>query len=683
MASITFVVPGQPVAPGTRGALRTGSEPPTGKGAVKHSVRVAARRGEGADVRVTATPGEDVVVLHIDNGPTLVLHPENARDLILAQRDAAASRRGAPTASTLDADEVRVPPQFQWRVVEQTAPTRGGVTRSRLGDVLLKGVEVITDAAKEFATDFVAGQAQSLAASALVAGVDAQVDEAVYRLGPNALPRLKTNGEKVQTLEAADDAPALVLIHGTFSNTSGTFSKLWTQHPGLVARLFTHYGNRVFALDHRTLGASPVANALTLVKALPRHARLHVVTHSRGGLVGEVLAHASSDVSRDLRVFGGEEYRVHREQLAELIDEARQRHITVERLVRVACPARGTLLASKRLDAYLSILKWSLELGGVPVLPQMVDFLNGVAQYRADPTKIPGLAAQIPDNPLVQWIHDVKKPIAGDLRVVAGDLAGDSITSWLKTLLADAFYWTDNDLVVQTRSMYGGTPRATSSTFVLDRGGKVSHFAYFGNAHTAGVIVNALTESAPAGFRTIGPRSYAGEDSSGLRARRVGRDAERTPRPDLPAAIVVPGIFGSHLRDGEGRIWLNWSAPSLLQRLASNAPDVKADGLVEEFHGDMCGFLQSTHDVVPFPYAGGSRSGNQRRICVTCSPKRWRLDRRPANPSASSRTRAARSWFGRCSFSTTSCGKSGCHRMARDFCCSRRRTPGCGCRCRC
>ena len=50
--------------------------------------------------------------------------------------------------------------------------------------------------------------------------------------------------------------------------------------------------------------------------------------------------------------------------------------LKVERVVRVACPARGTTLASKRFDAYLSVLKWGLELGGVPVAPQLLDFLH-------------------------------------------------------------------------------------------------------------------------------------------------------------------------------------------------------------------------------------------------------------------------------------------------------------------
>src|SRR6185295_7298655 len=145
MASITFVVPGQPSASGSRGG-GPATAPVPQKGTVKHSVRVAARRGEGSDVRVTATPGEDVVVLHIENGPSLILHPENARDLILAQKDAGATNRGRSTTNAADADEIQVPAQLHWRVVEQMTAARGGTTRSRLGDVLLKGIEVITDA---------------------------------------------------------------------------------------------------------------------------------------------------------------------------------------------------------------------------------------------------------------------------------------------------------------------------------------------------------------------------------------------------------------------------------------------------------------------------------------------------------------------------------------------------------
>ena len=210
-------------------------------------------------------------------------------------------------------------------------------------------------------------------------------------------------------------------------------------------------------------------------------------------------------------------------------------------MVRVACPARGTLLASKRLDAYLSILNWCLELASIPIVPEVVDFLHEVARRRADPAEMPGLEAMTPDSPVVAWLNGSAETIPGDLRVIAGDMEGDSIGSWVKTLLSDAFYWTDNDLVVQTRSMYGGAPRAKTASgsgarFLLDKGGKVSHFNYFTNDLTVQAIASALLEDAPADFAAIGPLSWAGEDASGTRAalavaRSRGADARATRRP--------------------------------------------------------------------------------------------------------------------------------------------------------
>ena len=60
--------------------------------------------------------------------------------------------------------------------------------------------------------------------------------------------------------------------------------------------------------DSPTLGASPVANALTLVRALPKGARLHLAAHSRGGLVAEVLARVAAQprlTADDLAFFAG------------------------------------------------------------------------------------------------------------------------------------------------------------------------------------------------------------------------------------------------------------------------------------------------------------------------------------------------------------------------------------------
>ncbi len=587
---ISFIITGQAEG-GDRGAGAAAPVSRAARGTIKHAVRLAAQRGGGDTVRVSATPGEDVVVLHLANGPSLVLHPETARDLLLGQGTA---QRSAGTPA-----EVVVPAQLRWRGLEQAAPTRGA---GFLGDVLLKGLEVVTGLVKDEAADFVAG--------AVVSKVDGQVDAGVYALNRNTLTPLKGSGGKLDAVPpAANGGPLLVLVHGTFVETVSTFGKLWALHPQSVQTLFDFYGERVYALDHPTIGQSPFANAMTLVRTLPQGARLHLVTHSRGGLVAEVLARLASqrDVGdADLAFFAGDAYTAQRTELQALAAEIRRRDIHVDRVVRAACPARGTLLASKRLDAYLSVLKWSLELAGLPVVPELLDFLTEVARRRADPSILPGLAAMIPDTPLVNWLNAVEEPISGQLRVVAGDLQGDSIGSWLKTLLADAYYWTDNDIVVQTRSMYGGAPRQGGASFLLDQGGKVTHFNYFVNQRTVDAIVGGLTLEQPAGYRSIGPLSWAGQDSGGERGlfSAAAPHDDGQPASAKPAVFVLPGILGSNLAANGKRIWLSLRLIGGLGKLAytGQADGVLPDGPIGLSYDKLIQHLRATHEVIPFAF---------------------------------------------------------------------------------
>lgn len=592
---ITFVIPGQRQVARGAGAVRAPAAMPGLAGQVKDSVRVAARRGQGETggqaVRVTAVPGQDVVLLQIAGGPALLLHPASARDLMLACS-------GNTRSAKAEAGDVPVSAQLRWRGLEQAAPTR---SRGFLGNVLLQAFEVITGLGNDSAVDFVA--------SKVVAKVDGQVDAGVYALQRESLAALKGSPHKLAQVPPAakpETEPLLVLIHGTFVDTASTFGKLWALHPQRVGELFAHYGGRVYALDHPTVGATPIANALTLVGALPAGARLHLVTHSRGGLVAEVLARVAGQPSlsaEDLACFDAPGHAAHLRELKQLAAMVKAKGIRVDRVVRVACPARGTLLASKRLDAYLSVLKWGIELTGVPVLPSLVDFLAEVARRRASPEDLPGLAAMIPDSPLLNWLNGAEEPIAGELRVVAGDLQGDSVMGWLKTLLSDAYYWTDNDIVVHTRSMYGGSPRSGGASFVLDQGGKSTHFNYFANERTAGAVVAGLTQDAPAGYRPIGPLSWAGQDSGGLRAAR-GSDAGR-PAAERPAVFMLPGILGSHLKAGDKRIWLSLRLIGGLSKLKyqpGGADQVSADGPIGMIYDDLMEHLAATHEVIPFGF---------------------------------------------------------------------------------
>jgi hypothetical protein len=578
---ITFLVPGQPQQSSTRGA--------------RQSVDVGATRGDGGLVSVQAVPGEDIVILRIADGPELVLHPENARDLLQAQSGPAqrASRRGAKPAS----DQIEVPVQLQWSGMVET-PVSRGATRG-VGSVLLSALEVVAGPLKKTGADAIAGE--------IVQRMDGQVDAGVYQLSADELVPLKgrpkaTFDGQTGPPQGPHDRPLLVFVHGTFSTTAGTFCKLWINHPELVRSLFKHYGDRVYGLDHPTLGVGPIANALTLAESVPPGAHLHLLTHSRGGLVAEVLARICANPDDRFIEFAGKGYATQRKQLQTLAAVVKKKKLHVDRIVRVACPARGTLLASKRIDAYVSIFKWTLQLAGIPVAPQLLDFLNAVAQRRSDPELMPGLAAQVPDSPLIRWLHSIDRQIDGQLRVIAGDMQGDSIGSWVKTLLTDAFYWTDHDLVVQTRSMYGGSPRRAASTFVLDQGGKCTHFAYFSNDRTARAITNALLQETPQDFSVIGPLSWAGESSTGTRARRVRRG---TATADRPAVFVLPGIVGSHLKVGGKRVWISWRLINGLKQLAlvpGKRDEVTPDGLVGSTYEDLTTFLSASHEVIEFPF---------------------------------------------------------------------------------
>ena len=199
--------------------------------------------------------------------------------------------------------------------------------------------------------------------------------------------------------------------------------------------------------------------------------------------------------------------------------------------MRVACPARGTLLASKRLDAYLSVFKWALELAGIPVAPELVDFLARSRSAAPIPTSCPGLAAQIPDSPLVAWLHAGRQPHRR--RAARGRRRPARAT---RSRRGSRRCWPTRSTGPTTisscrraRCTAAGRAPARRRRFLLDRGGKVSHFNYFTNERTAEAIVDALVQDAAARLPDHRPAVVG-------RQRRRPAIARRAPRRRPPAA---------------------------------------------------------------------------------------------------------------------------------------------------
>lgn len=449
--------------------------------------------------------------------------------------------------------------------------------------------------------------------------------EARQLYGGTAEDRLwRCSADRFALSESADSAlegpePLLLLIHGTASSTHGSFGQLWHSEKREIgetrAKLFGRYPERVFAFEHRSLTRSPISNALHLVDALPEGARLHLITHSRGGLIGELLCLGMRSgeeciTADEIRRFFADRPG-DRTELQQLGRHLREKALKIERFVRVGCPARGTTLASGRLDRWLSV---ALHLvGQVPALKisgfydLFAEFTKAFVTTRTKPDKLPGLEAMMPDSPLIRLLNFPGVEVAADLHVIAGDIEGGSLWRRLGVLLTDLFYtFEDHDLIVNTAAMDGGAARSGGARYLFRQGPDIFHFNYFGNPEIVGKLLPALTEQAAGdGFEPLSP---AEKRSSRAVPMTVGR-AARSRRPSGPTVFLLPGLMASELsvsapgHEAE-RIWLDAKQLALgrIAELAIRSRNVVASGLIESAYGLLMDYLEPYVRVVPFPY---------------------------------------------------------------------------------
>ena len=349
--------------------------------------------------------------------------------------------------------------------------------------------------------------------------------------------------QPVRSLEGS--GPVLLFLHGTASSTSGSFSGLWHPQAGsLIKPLFSAYGGRVLAYQHRTLTESPIENARFLADALntvlgPK-AELHIVSHSRGGLIGELLARsmrkgAAPITADDLALFEGRaEDRAALAKLALLLETSQP---AMTKFVRVGVPGPGH---DARGSSSGSICLGPRELRiddsrtqGESSDDGLTSLLAGVLKKRTDPENSPGIEAMMPTSPLVRMLNRPDVTTAADLHVLGGDLAGVGMFGRLKTLVTDFYYRDDHDLVVNTPAMLGGIERTMPVRYWIDTGDQVTHFHYFARQDTARKLVSALTGS-DAEFRTLQTRPSAVTSADYVK---------RASMPQ-PVVFVLPGSWG-------------------------------------------------------------------------------------------------------------------------------------------
>lgn len=502
-------------------------------------------------------------------------------------------------------DEVPHSRYFETVAQRDLVPTR---SRARgTADVYAKALRVIqVDPAKAFG---------GMVRKELVKYLERNIKPAMLRLGTH--PR----EPEPFVAEARERArPYLLMLHGTFSSTEGSFGKLYLANSApRWRRLTDSYGSRILSLEHKTLSVSPLDNALDALAALPGGARLHLLSHSRGGLIGELLARCddggpglSAGLMNELREIAPELA----EGAAKLDALLRDRAIVVERFVRVACPARGTTLASERLRDWLtiganllaSLLKKGTDAAftalGAPVLSEptriAVDLLKALTLEVVQPSEIAGLAAMDPAGAMIRGlINSDKARASGRLAVVAGDTEGSGVLGRLKMFAVDRFFQRDNDLVVDTASMTGGALRAEAFRH-LAVSPSVTHFTYFEGPETSEVIVRGLVNDRLAGLPEF---SEVSVDQRPLR-QALRTPALRSARADAPIVYLLPGIMGTQLAVDDSLVWVSLSELNRggFGRLRADQTGVTPIALDGETYQPIADYLASDHEVIPFPY---------------------------------------------------------------------------------
>ena len=552
---------------------------------------VAVRRGESQpEARVEALP-DSIARIEYTSGLVEYLRVDQL------QTELGASRAGGP---------VQVPAYF-----DRGATPGRGVTDWTLKTLHIFGVSPVDRLAEE-------------SADLVVQHFDSKIDAGLFRLGPDGTFR-----ERIDKLLPAISKPYLIFIHGTASSTQGSFSGFWNDPQTKRAtpewdKLVETYGDRVLALEHATFSVSPARNALDLALLLPPQAVLHVISHSRGGLVGELLGLGNLDED-SLRVFTG---RPDRDLLVELSQELSIKQFQVLKFVRTACPAGGTLLAGRRLDIWLNIVLNTIGL--IPGLAEnpFYEIFKATAieliKLRADPAQIPGIEAQMPESPLIHLLNTRGRYSDSDLGVIAGDFEGAGVWGTLASWALRAFYFEDNDFVVNTQSMSAGMDRPRPVRRFLDQGSTVNHFSYFRNLRTRAKVVEwlaAAPEAPVAGFDKV--RS-AVSPLTGVRGNQ-----------ERPIAIVVPDVFATHLiRENGTAVWPNYSELARGAFLELAAPGLKP-GPIHEVYQALLSRLGSDHETTAFAYDW--------RDSIADSAKRLGDHVKAANtPNADGKSRAVR-----------------------------------------
>ena len=397
--------------------------------------------------------------------------------------------------------------------------------------------------------------------------------------------------------------PYLLFIHGTNSSTFGAFQTLIFNDA--YKKLFTKYEGRIIAFEHKTLSESPLKNLVELLTQLPDNISLDVVSHSRGGIIADLLARCNNgdlpfNNDEVKTVANNPDLLILKQEVDAANKAATNKKILINKVVRVACPAAGTVLIGKKLDNYVNVFCNLIKLipGAAQAIPLTIflDFAKAVVQERTDLKALPGLEAQMPDSPFMKLLNNGIRKITSELYVISGDVESSGFWNSLKVFGTNLYFGEAHDLVVNSNSMFKGTYRSSIVKEHFEQQSNVNHFNYFKNVSSQNALLTVLTNPATTAefFAEIG----ATADIHIVHERGIADIGKK------PMVFLLPGIMGSNLTVKEKSVWTNYSSICTggLEKLQISAQKVNATSLHEGTYNNLINYLSSDFDVMPFPY---------------------------------------------------------------------------------
>lgn len=410
-------------------------------------------------------------------------------------------------------------------------------------------------------------------------------------------------------------APFLLLIHGTISTTTAAFSEL-NKNTDIWNSIHRVYGNHIVALEHYTLSVSPLKNALDFLEACPNSITIDILSHSRGGLVADILAKCDyrnktkGFSALEIGILKGDEEKENRTLMEAINVIVQRKKITVNKVIRVAAPASGTTILSRRVDHYFNLVLNAISLAfGVtnPLYHTVKAFLLELVSQKENPEILPGLNSMMPESLFQKMLNISDTTVASDLYNIAGDaeIGGLNFNS-LKVILANLFYLEANDLVVDTSRMEHGVIRNDGIYKFLSKNSETNHFNYFSEKNSRDAILDAIkaTEDSPS---LLFKKEIYSEGKRGILLDKLSMEGISI-RPELitrDVVILIPGIMGSTLSRNNESQWVNMrklNQGGIPKNLNISATNVDASGVIIKYYNDLANHLLDQYDVITLEF---------------------------------------------------------------------------------